>query len=94
MGQKNHFCCIQGQVLSDRDSFSLFRRLLEPLRRGKVDGGVSKTDLGWNINCSSKIDSVTSVHHVNMNNFASNLIRRATISPPLQTFELCPQSDT
>lgn len=51
----------------------------------KVDGCVSKTDLGWNINCSSKNRLCPSTVWIWFNNFASDLIRRATVSPLLRT---------
>lgn len=51
----------------------------------KVDGCVSKTDLGWNINCSSTNRLCPSTVWIWFNNFASDLIRRATVSPLLRT---------
>lgn len=55
-----------------------------------MDGGISKTDLGWNINCSWKTNCPSAMW-IRVNNFASNLIRGAIASPPLRTFELWPQ---
>lgn len=96
MGQKEkNFRCITGQVLSGKESFSLFRLLLEPLRQDEggwwrfppIWAGTETVAAQPTLPCPSAV-------WICVNNSASTLIRGATASPPLRTFELWPQSDT
>lgn len=88
MGRKeNNSCCITGRALSGRDSFPLFRSSLEPLRQD--EGGLIWA--GTETGAAQPTLPRPSAVWICVNISASTLIRGATASPPLRTFELWPQ---
>lgn len=88
MGQKEkNFCCITGRVLSGREGFPLFRSSLEPWRPD--EGGLIWA--GTETGAAQPTLPRPSAVWICVNISASTLIRGATASPPLRTFELWPQ---